>query len=178
MRLVMFDAMKLRSDSRRAGVHRLRQRFGDAGKFRQDFGAFACKRRHEQSIKKFSKKPRVGIARHRDVVNLFECDARFLQAIANRGGGKSRGIFYAIETLFLDGGNQPAIADQRRGSVSVIRIDAQNIHGVMVQSTLGVRVTPPGAAGTIRSKHKATTGVTTRSVRPKRNSTRRARRPF
>jgi len=52
-----------------------------------------------------------------------------LQAIADGRRRKTSRVFDAVETLFLDGGNQAAIADDCGGSVPVIGVDAKNVHG-------------------------------------------------
>jgi len=48
------------------------------------------------------------------VIDVRQSEARFLETIADRLRGKSRGILHAIETFLLDGGDQAAITDNRR----------------------------------------------------------------
>ncbi len=47
--------------------------------------------------------------------------------------GKTGGVFYAIEALFFDGGDELAVADNRSGSVAVVGIDSQNVHGMIMR---------------------------------------------
>ena len=46
--------------------------------------------------------------------------------------GKSRRIFHAVETLFLDRGDQLPIRNDRRRGIAVIRVDSQNVHPEVV----------------------------------------------
>ena len=128
VRLVMLDAMKFRFEFARVDVERGGQSFGNAGERGQDFGALPCERGHAQGIKQFGEQARVGIARNGDVIDVGESEAGFLEAVANGLHGKTGGVFYAIEALFFDGGDQLAVADDRGGSVAVVGIDSQNVH--------------------------------------------------
>src|SRR5438094_6309792 len=68
MRLMMFDAVKFRADPVQVASKRLGQRFRDALKFQEDFGASARERGHAQRIEYFPPQPRVGVSRHGHVV--------------------------------------------------------------------------------------------------------------
>src|SRR5579863_931425 len=128
MRHVMFDSMELCRQACRIRIKRRGQCFTDAGKFRQHLDSFSRKRRHAQRVKEFSSQPRVWIARHRHVVHILRRDSRRLQAIANRRRWKSRRVFHAIEALFFHRGDQLSVAQNRSRSISMVRIDAKNIH--------------------------------------------------
>src|SRR5260370_27182615 len=73
-------------------------------------------------------------------IYVREREARFLQAITDRLPGKSRRVFHAVEAFFLDRGDEPAVADNRRRSVSVVRIDPKNIHLASCQCTSAGRL--------------------------------------
>src|SRR5208282_4481742 len=90
-------------------------------------GGVGGKGRHAQGIEQLGGKTRKGIARDSYVINISEGEARFLQAIADRGCGESRRIFDAIEAFLLDRGNQPAVTNQRCGGVAVVRIDSEYV---------------------------------------------------
>jgi len=66
------------------------------------------------------------------VVNVREREARFLKAIANGRSRKASGVLNAIEAFLFDGGDQPAAAHNGGGSVAVIRVDSENVHGRLV----------------------------------------------
>ena len=68
------------------------------------------------------------IARDAHVLNLFDVDARRAQTILNRPRGKAGAVLDAIEALFLDGRDQPTVFDQRRRRITVIGIDAEDVH--------------------------------------------------
>ena len=68
------------------------------------------------------------IARDAHVLNLFDVDARSAQTILNRLCRKAGAVLDAIEALFLDGRDQPAVFDQRCRRVTVICIDSKDVH--------------------------------------------------
>ena len=129
----MLDAMKSGFEFARVGVERGGESLGDAGERGEDFGALAGERGHAQGIKQFGEKTRVGISRDGDMIDVGESEACFLEAVANGLHGKTSGVFYAIETLFFDGGDELAVADNRSGSVAVVGIDSQNVHRVIMK---------------------------------------------
>src|SRR6185369_7489071 len=59
-----------------------------------------------------------------DVVQILSTDAGLFQAISNRLFGKTGRVLVSIEALFLSRGNQPSIANERGGRVTVICIDS------------------------------------------------------
>src|SRR5690242_9215178 len=83
----------------------------------------ACRREQDLLVQ-----VRRRIARDSDVVQIFETDAGCIQTVANRLFGKAGGMFEAIETLLLGRSDEPAITHNGGGSVTVIRINPQNIH--------------------------------------------------
>ena len=93
---MMFDAMKFRADPVQVASKRLGQRFRDALKFQEDFGASARERGHAQRIEYFPPQPRVGVSRHGHVDDFRERQTRLFQTIADRLRGKSRGILDAV----------------------------------------------------------------------------------
>ena len=62
------------------------------------------------------------------MVHFGERDACGFQTIADRGGWKSRRIFHAVKSFFLDGGNQTAVGNQGRRGIAVIRVDSKYMH--------------------------------------------------
>src|SRR6202035_1692665 len=96
MRLVMLDAMELRSNLVRCDVKGLREGFGDGDKSRQHFGSLAGKAWHFQGVHELCSETGPGIARDSDVVDLGKRDAGSVQAIADRGGRKSRGVLHTV----------------------------------------------------------------------------------
>src|SRR5271154_1533741 len=128
MRLVVFNAVKFCGKFCRIQVERGGERFRDAREFYKYLGALASERGHAHGVPKFGGQPRVGIARHGDVVNIGRRETGFLQTIADGSGGKSGGVFDAIEAFFFDGGDEAAVADDGGGSVAMIGIDAKNVH--------------------------------------------------
>ena len=128
MRLVMLDAMKFSANFFRRNIKGLRQRLGNAHKSGQDFGAFAGKTRHLHGVQKFRPEARPGVARNGDVIHFRERDAGGIQAVANRRRRKSRRVLDAVKAFLLDSGNQAAVADNRRRSIAVIRVNPKNVH--------------------------------------------------
>src|SRR5213596_904262 len=76
-------------------------------------------------IEYFPPQPRVGVSRHGHVVDFRARQTRLFQTIADRLRGKSRGILDAVKSLLFDGGDQTAVAHNRRGSVSVVGINPE-----------------------------------------------------
>jgi len=99
------------------------------------FGAITRERRHLERIPKFCRDARVRIAGHGDVIDVGERNPRGLQAILNRKRGKSRSVFYAVEALFLDCGDEFPITNDRGRSVAVVCVDAKDVHSVKAVNT-------------------------------------------
>ncbi len=45
----------------------------------------------------------------------------------------------AAKALFLDGGDEPSVADQDGGDIAVIRVQAKDVHGIEAASVTSVR---------------------------------------
>ncbi len=84
MRLMMLDAVKFGANFFGSNIESLRERFWNADKAGEHFGAFARKTRHPHRVKKFGSKARPGIARNGDVIHFGERDPGGVQAVANR----------------------------------------------------------------------------------------------
>ena len=68
------------------------------------------------------------IARDADVVDLFEANAGFFQAVTNRLLGETGAVLDAIEAFFFYRGDQSAVFDDCRCSIAVIGVDTENVH--------------------------------------------------
>ena len=62
------------------------------------------------------------------MIQLSNRDSRRTQAILDRLRGKSGAVLDAIEALFFDGGDQLSIFDERGRRITVIGVDAENVH--------------------------------------------------
>src|SRR5580658_818583 len=128
MRLVVFHAMKFCLELGWIRIKSLRKRFWNSRELRQNFHALAREGWHAHRIEKLRREPRIRVAGHGDVIDVFQFEPGFFQAIANRLRRKACGILDAVEALFFHRGHEPAVADNRRGCVTVIRIYPKNIH--------------------------------------------------
>src|SRR5277367_273132 len=135
MRLMMLNAMKFCEQFRWIDVKSARESLRNTGELGQHFGPLTRERRHADGIPKFGAQPRVGIARHSDVMNLRRRQAGLFEAIANRSRRKSGCVLHAIEALFFDSGNELAVANDSCRSVAVIGVYAKNVHRRMKQFT-------------------------------------------
>ena len=68
------------------------------------------------------------LARDANVIQISNRDSRRTQAILNRLRGKSGAVLDAIEALFFDGGYELAIFDEGGRRITVISIDAEDVH--------------------------------------------------
>jgi hypothetical protein len=66
------------------------------------------------------------------MIDVRESQSRFLEAEADGLHGETGGIFNAIETLFFHGGDQLTVANYRGGSVAMVSIDSENVHGMKI----------------------------------------------
>jgi hypothetical protein len=66
------------------------------------------------------------------MIDVRKREASLLEAEADGLHGKAGGIFNAIETLFFDGGNQLTVTNYRGGSVAVVSINSENVHGMKI----------------------------------------------
>src|SRR5437588_2682015 len=171
MRLVVFDAVKLCAKFFWIRVKSRRQRLGNTREFRENSDAFPRERRHAQRVKKLCTQPRERISRHGNLMDVGECEARFLKAITDRLRGKSRRVLHAVEAFFLDRSDEPAVRDNRRRSVPVVRIDPKNIHLAICQCTSGGKFMRRDVGGTTRSGHTRTRGATRWFSRQENSST-------
>ncbi len=114
MRLMMFDAMELRSNLIRRDVKGPCQGFGDANESSQHFRPLACEARHLQGIHELCSEARPRIAWNSDVIDLGKRDAGSVQAVADRGGRKSSRVLHAVKAFFLHRGDQPAVRNECR----------------------------------------------------------------
>ena len=62
------------------------------------------------------------------MVNLANGQARFSQAVADGMAREARGIFHAVEALFLYRGSQLSVAHYCRRRISVIGINTEDVH--------------------------------------------------
>src|SRR5207245_9907716 len=84
--------------------------------------------RHADGVEQLGAQARPGIARNGDVIHVVECDARFGQAITDSRGRKSRCVLHPVEPLLLHGRDQATITDDRTGGVTLVGVDAENVH--------------------------------------------------
>jgi hypothetical protein len=47
-------------------------------------------------------------------------------------------VFDAAKALFLDGCNEPSVADQDGGDITVIRVQTKDVHGIEAASVTSV----------------------------------------
>ena len=69
-----------------------------------------------------------GVAQNAYVFNFFNRDTGRAQTIFDRLRGKSGAVLDAIEALFFDRGDELAVLDERGGRITVICIDAEDVH--------------------------------------------------
>ena len=91
-------------------------------------GTALIKHTLDQGLQKFRSEARAGIARDGDVVYFADRDSSGVQAVADRGRRKSRRVLHAVKALFLDGSDQAAVRNDRRGGIAVVGIDSQDVH--------------------------------------------------
>jgi hypothetical protein len=70
----------------------------------------------------------LGIARHRDVIDVARADAAALQHRADRERRKPGAVLAPVETLLFDRRDEQSVFDEHGGSVAVKRVDTQNVH--------------------------------------------------
>src|SRR5690242_7297800 len=128
MRAMMLHAMESRANPPAIRFESFGKRFRNGSKRGPRFGALSRKTRHANGVKQLGTHTRPRTARQSDVIDISQSDTGSFETIANRSNGKSRGIFDAIEALLFDRGHELAIADQCRGGIRVISIDAENVH--------------------------------------------------
>ena len=131
MRLVVLDAVKFRGKFCGIDIERRGERFRNSHELGHHLGALASETRHPQwRTEAWCPGAPRDCAGWR-CGDFGKRDARCVQAIADRRRGKSRRVFHAVKAFFFDGGDQAAIADDRRGGVAVIGVDSKDVHPVM-----------------------------------------------
>ena len=69
---------------------------------------------------------RVAVLVYRQMIDIGQRHARFVQTIGDRGCRKSGPVLDTAEALLLDGGDQLAILDKRRRRVAVECVETEN----------------------------------------------------
>ena len=128
VRGVVLDPMELRADTFGRHFKRRCQILADSREASHHARAFECKSRHAHRETQFRSQPRLGIARNRDVIDFGEFRAGLVEAILNRARRQARGVLHAIQPLFFDRREELAVDDDRRRSIRVIGVDAENDH--------------------------------------------------
>ena len=72
------------------------------------------------------------IPRDADVLDLFDVDTCDAQTLLDRLRGKAGAVLDASEALFFGGGNKLTVFDQRRRRITVICIETENIHFLLM----------------------------------------------
>jgi hypothetical protein len=75
------------------------------------------------------------IAGDRKVVDLLRREAGHFEADADRVAREAGPVFYAAEAFFFDGGDERAVAKQRSRDVTVVGVDAENVHASALRMT-------------------------------------------
>src|SRR5205085_5292763 len=75
-----------------------------------------------------------------DVVQLHAC---CVEAVLNRDRRKTGPVLDAAEALFLAGGDEFAIDDDRRRRIGVVRVNAQYDHGPACASSSSIATSTP-----------------------------------
>ena len=129
---VVFDEPRPLTHDRFVEIQRLRNRRGERPQAdqvaspRRD-GPLRTVPQQEQRLA-----PEVGarIARHGKHVDIRRREAAHLQAGGDRVVRKTRHVLDAAEPLLFNRRDKLSVADQRRRHVAVIRVEAENVHGV------------------------------------------------
>ena len=71
------------------------------------------------------------VTRNAQMLDFANLDSRRTQAILDRLRWKSGAVLDAIEALFFDRGDELAVLDERGGRITVICIDAEDVHSLL-----------------------------------------------
>src|SRR5947208_2846483 len=82
----------------------------------------------------FPQEVRLWISADGDRVDVFAFDSTDLEAAADRCGGEAGIVLDAAEALFLERGDELAVADEDCRDVGVVDVDAENVHGFSVRN--------------------------------------------
>ena len=119
----MFDVMNSGAD--RAAGKRFPQRCLDARRVADVFQAIADESEIGALRNDKSEPAQIidaGFAIDRDVIHVADGDSGVAQTKLDRFGREPGPVFDPPETFLLGGGGQPAIAEQTRGGIAVIRV--------------------------------------------------------
>src|SRR5215472_11557090 len=188
VRPVVLHAVEGRFDFRRVAFKRPGQSLPNTGELRNHPRPFAREGRHANGKEEFGGKPRVGISRHRHMVDLTDRYAGFLQAVTDRSRGETGGVLDAVEALFFNGGDQSSVTNEGRRRIAVVSVDTENVHRPTKKVYLKLLHTDvdhsesghsgrfrKDACGTTRSKRRATRGGTSSSLCVQNRPTRLSR---
>src|SRR6187399_2700213 len=162
MRGMMLDPMHGRLPRAGLEAKRVRDRLGNRADFAVVGGAVADHAAAwpiPQRKQRLAPEMRLRVARDPDVVDLVGSDAGHFQAGSNRLRRKTRDVLDPAEPLFFDGGDELTVADQDRGDVSVVRVDAENIHEMSALRSRGLPTS-------VRTSDAATVGVNDSALTP------------
>src|SRR5579862_836684 len=137
---MVFDAVEPCPNTLGLCVKQFGKRFRNIRKAGPSLGPFFCKTRHAQGIEKLRPRSRPRIARDGNVIEISDGEARSFEAVANCRGGKSGGVFDAIESFLLNRRDELAIAHQCGRGIRVVSVDAQDIHHENPATVLSSRV--------------------------------------
>src|ERR1700736_3627057 len=110
--LMVFDTMELRSYLIWRYIKGLRDGFWNAHKASHHFGSLTGKARHLQGIHELCSQARPRVSWNGNMADLRKSDAGGVQAIANRRGWKSSGVFHTVKSFFLNGRDQATVRNQ------------------------------------------------------------------
>ncbi len=130
MRGVMLDAMELAAYRMGRHIKGGSEIFANARKAPHHAHAVERKLRHADREAQFRPEARPRIARHRDMIDFGELDAGTIEAELNRLRRQAGRVFHAIQPLFFDGSDKPAVHHNRSGGIRVIGVNPKNDHRI------------------------------------------------
>ena len=165
VRGMMLDVVHARRHGRFLEPDRIGARAGDVADRHHVRGAIADQRQVRtmaQREQPFSPQVRLRVARHRERIDVARLCARHRETRTDRLAWKPRVMLDPAESLFLDGGNELAIAQNDCGDVTVVCVDADYQHGQVARR----RKTVSDPAVSIASKRESvsTTSVVKRTL--------------
>src|SRR5439155_8327558 len=81
-----------------------------------------------QNKGRLSKQVGPGVSTNSDRVDVFAFDSANLETATDGDGWESGEVLHAAESLFLQRGDQLAIADEDGGGIAVIDVNAEDVH--------------------------------------------------